>query len=393
MEKKIQPVVTTLLGDNILSALGFTTDENIGKIKQGISGLTFFEGAHVGLPEPFVASAVDDEALDVVFAGLSRRTKERYTKLEKAAIVSVADAVERAGINPADDRVLFIFSSTKGNVHLLDASLRGAYESERVYLWRSAELIAGYFGNRNRPLTASNACISGACALQAARRALLAGRYEYAVVVGVDMLSRFILAGFQSFKALSPERCKPFDAERNGLNIGEAAATLILATKPEERLQRGDVALTASAVRNDANHISGPSRTGEGAYLALQSVLSGIDTAELAFINAHGTATPYNDEMESVAITRAALQQVPVSGLKGYFGHTLGSAGILESIVATRMLREGLVLKTAGFKTLGVSQPIHVTSATQPVASGRCINMLSGFGGCNAVLLYTCVKD
>jgi 3-oxoacyl-[acyl-carrier-protein] synthase-1 len=355
--------------------------------------LTFFEGVYAGLPEPFVASAINDEALDAAFSGLSYRAAERYTKLEKAAIVSVADAVERTGLDPADDRVLFIFSSTKGNVHLLDAALHEAYEAERVYLWRSAELIAGYFGNRNLPLTVSNACISGACALQAARRALLAGRYEYAVVAGVDMLSRFILAGFQSFKALSPEPCKPFDAERNGLNIGEAAATLILTVKPEETLQHGDVVLTASAVRNDANHISGPSRTGEGAYLALQSVLAGIDAAELAFINAHGTATPYNDEMESVAITRAALQQVPVCGLKGYFGHTLGSAGILESIVATRMLREGLVLKTAGFERLGVSQPIHVTSTVQPVASGRCINMLSGFGGCNAALLYTCVKD
>ncbi|MDR3194797.1 MAG: hypothetical protein LBT76_05855, partial [Tannerella sp.] len=260
---------------------------------------------------------------------------------------------------------------------------------EQVYLWRSAELIAGYFGNRNTPLVVSNACISGACALLAARRALQAGRFEYVVVAGADVLSRFIIAGFQSFKALSPERCKPFDAQRAGLNIGETASTLVLTERPE---QAGDVVLTAGAVRNDANHISGPSRTGEGAYLALKRVMAGMDSNELAFVNAHGTATLYNDEMEAVAITRAGLQDVPVTSLKGYFGHTLGGAGILESIVSTRALRAGIIPKTAGFDTHGVSKPLRISTSVQPTDRRRCINMLSGFGGCNAALMYTLVK-
>ena len=381
--------MTVLLSDNILSALGFTTDGNLRRVKQGESGLARFEGACFGLSDPLVASMVDEAALETAFARLSRPVAKRYTKLEKAVIVSVADAVERAGIDPASDRVAFILSTTKGNVHLLDATLRGDYEPEQVYLWRSAEWIAEYFGNRNAPLVVSNACISGACALMVAQRALRARRCDYAIVSGADLLSRFIVAGFQSFRALSPEPCKPFDAKRNGLNVGETAATLILTEKPEEAGQPGDIVLSAGAVCNDANHISGPSRTGEGAYLALRRTLSGIDTDEIAFVNAHGTATPYNDEMEAIAITRAALHHLPVTALKGYFGHTLGSAGILESILVSRALREGIILKTAGFDTPGVSRPLRVSTALQPSARRRCITMLSGFAGCNAALLYS----
>ncbi|MDR1336046.1 MAG: beta-ketoacyl synthase [Tannerella sp.] len=383
--------MTILLSDNIVSALGFTTDENFRRVRDGVSGLTFFDGQETGVSGPFVASAIDGAALDEAFYALPRAAEKRYTRLEKAVILSVADALKGRSIDPSGERVLFILSTTKGNVSLLDtAESEGeGCEPGQVYLWRSAELIAGYFGNPNTPLVVSNACISGACALIAAQRALQAGRYDCVVVAGADMLSRFIIAGFQSFKALSQEICKPFDARRSGLNLGEAAATLILAEKPVEALQAGDVVLTAGAACNDANHISGPSRTGEGAYLALKRVLSGVDTGELAFVNAHGTATPYNDEMEAIAIHRAALQDVPVTSLKGYFGHTLGCAGVLESIVSTRALREGTVLKTVGCDTPGVSQPLRIAGRTQPVKGRRCINMLSGFGGCNAALLYT----
>jgi 3-oxoacyl-[acyl-carrier-protein] synthase-1 len=206
------------------------------------------------------------------------------------------------------------------------------------------------------------------------------------------MLSRFIISGFQSFKALSQCNCRPFDAQRDGLNIGEAAATIILTNKKESDLQAGDVVFSAGAIRNDANHISGPSRTGEGAYLALRSVCDGIDTGELAFINAHGTATPYNDEMEAIAITRAGLQHVPVNSLKGYFGHTLGCAGVLESVISTRSLKDGTVLKMYGFETSGVSHPLQLVAQTQATTRNRCINMLSGFGGCNAALLHTLIR-
>jgi 3-oxoacyl-[acyl-carrier-protein] synthase-1 len=381
----------TLLSDNIISSLGFTTKENFQKMKQGITGLVYYEG-YFDLSEPFMASMIDDEKLEDAFSQLPKASKSKinYSKLEKAAILSVSEALKNTEINPANPDVLFVLSTTKGNIFLLDAAQKEEYSPERIYLWHSAELIAEYFGNYTPPVTISNACISGAYAMLTAQRALLSKKYKYVIVIGADMLSRFIISGFQSFKALSQSICKPFDENRDGLNIGEAAATVILTDKHEADLQADDIVLTTGAIRNDANHISGPSRTGEGAFLALKNICSdGVNTDELAFINAHGTATPYNDEMEAHAITRASLQHILVTCQKGYFGHTLGAAGEVESIISTRSLKERIVLKTYGFKTSGVSHQLQIVRQTQPINGNRCINMLSGFGGCNAALLYT----
>lgn len=404
--------MTLLLSDNIISALGFTAEENYRNVKQGVCGLKFFADRY-HLPEPFMASEIDDARLNAAFDAVSSEqsakikanpfvasarqegtkgaspAKINYTKLEKAAIVSAADALKIANIDPSEAGVGFVLSTTKGNVFLLDENAQEGYEREQLYLWRSAELIARFFGNPNRPEVLSNACISGASAMIAAQHNLRQGRYKYVVVIGVDVLSKFIVTGFQSFKALSQEVCKPFDANRSGLNIGEAAATLILTERSENDLRSGEVVFTAGATRNDANHISGPSRTGEGAYLALRKVLEGVDASEIAFVNAHGTATPYNDEMESIALTRAGLQEVPVNSLKAYFGHTLGAAGVLESIISTRALKDETILKTNGFETLGVTNPLDIVQELRTTNKRRCLKMLSGFGGCNIAALFT----
>ena len=425
--------MTVLLGDNIISALGFTSAENYCNVKNGVSGLKFFADRY-DLPEPFMASEIDDVRLNEAFEKCSSefsaklhgggaqeticentsgssRDKINYTKLEKACIVSVAEALKDAGVKDSevkgaidlsDERVLFILSTTKGNVFLLDKSEQQGYEHDQLYLWRSAELISQFFGNKNTPMVVSNACISGAFALVAAQRELRSGKYDYAVVVGADMLSKFIVTGFQSFKALSQEVCKPFDANRTGLNIGEAVATVIMTERMnggelQERkgesaaneLRKGDIVLTAGAVRNDANHISGPSRTGEGSYLALRSILSGIDTDEIAFVCAHGTATPYNDEMESISLTRAGLQNVPINSLKGYFGHTLGAAGVLESVVSMHAIKDETIVGTYGFETLGVTNPLRMIKDVEKTTKRRFVKMLSGFGGCNVAALFT----
>ena len=407
----------TVVSDNIISSLGFSTEENFNCMKQGISGLAYYDN-RFDLPEPFVASMINEERLEEKFDALQKEKylkgsspaddplsdcKELYddleverflyTKLEKAAILSAAEALKKTDIDPASKKVLFILSTTKGNIFVLDKHHNEGYPHHRTSLTLSAEFICEYFDNFTPPIVISNACISGANAIIAAQRALLSRKYKYVVVIGVDMLSRFIISGFQSFKALSQSECKPFDEKRDGLNIGEAAATIILTNKRKSELQPGDVVLHAGAIRNDANHISGPSRTGEGACRALKNICSDININELAFINAHGTATPYNDEMEAVAITRAGLQHVPVTCLKGYFGHTLGAAGVIESIITTRSLKERLVLKTLGFKTSGVSHQLQIVTQTQPITQSSCINMLSGFGGCNAALLYTLIRS
>ncbi|MDR2449726.1 MAG: beta-ketoacyl synthase [Prevotellaceae bacterium] len=372
------------IGDNIISSLGFTTKENYQAVKSGQTGLRFY-GSCLDLPEPLRASFIDKERLNDCFAAICKHPGN-YTPLEQAAILSASQAAEEFGIDLSDPRVLFFFSSTKGNVYLLNEKESG-FSRNHIYLWHTARVVAGYFHNPNTPVVVSNACISGAAAQIAALRELEAGRGDYAVVTGVDLLSKFVASGFQSLKALSTEVCRPFDVARSGLNLGEAAATLIYKRAPAG--DKEDIVLLQGAIRNDANHISGPSKTGEGSFLALKAILENTAAAgDLAFINAHGTATSYNDRMESIAITRAGLNTAPVNSLKGYFGHTLGAAGVLESIISMQALRDGVVLPAYGFENGEQEYPLKVARTISPAEKSHFVKTLSGFGGCNAALLF-----
>ena len=375
------------IGDNIVSPLGWTTAENWTAALAERSELRPYDGT-LGLPEPFFASLIDEEKLNERFSKLPHNQEERYTKVEKMAILSATDAVQNAAINPSAPEVLFVISTTKGNVELLE-DLRG-YEAERPYLWRSAQLIARHFGNPNEPVVVSNACISGCAAQVAAARLLQRHGYRYAVVIGADVLSKFIISGFQSFKALSPAQCRPFDTDRLGLNLGEAAATIVYARdRADIPAGKPCITLAAGAICNDANHISGPSRTAEGLFAAVSQVLDGFDVNDVAFVNAHGTATRYNDDMESVAMERAHLTDIPVNSLKGYFGHTLGAAGILEVILSTQELLHHRVLRTVGCENPGTAAAVKVTMAQESTDKTAFLKMISGFGGGNAALLVT----
>ena len=140
---------------------------------------------------------------------------------------------------------------------------------------------------------------------------------------------------------------------------------------------------------NDANHISAPSRTGEGLYLSITQALAeaGLTPSQIDFVNAHGTGTLYNDEMEAIAFTRAGLQQTLLSSYKGYFGHTLGASGLLETVVSLALAQEGKLLRSEGFDTLGVSEPLHILTQTQDAQVKYLLKTASGFGGSNAAMV------
>ena len=367
--------VVIKIADNIISPLGSTTAENYQAILSGRSELRFYEGLW-GLPEPCVLSLIPRQQYP---------THDGHTLFEELAIRSASSALQECGLDPSSPRVQFVVSTTKGNVHLLGEQ-PSSYEADRVLLPVAAQVIADHFRNPMPPVVVSNACTSGLTAQIVAMRLLQQHQCDYAVVIGADIQSPFIVSGFQSFKALSPTPCRPYDQGRTGLNLGEAAATIILQRVPA--CEAHGWQLVQGAVRNDANHISGPSRTGEGSYQALQAVLHGIDPAQLAFVNAHGTATLYNDEMESIAITRAGLSSTPVNSLKGYYGHTMGAAGVLETLLSMCALDHHTILPTRGVQTLGVSHPIQVTTTLQSTPLNSFVKLLSGFGGCNAALLF-----
>lgn len=349
-----------IIADNILSPLGETTEANLKAVREGKSLL----GEHrlPGMPESFVGSLFEPS---LGFAeGL---IKTITTALSTARAQGVA-------LDITAQDVIFIISSTKGNI--ADFECIGA----------SAEQVAHHFGNPNRPIVVSNACISGLSAQILAMRLLKAGFYRYAVVAGMDVQGKFIVSGFQSFKALSPDPCRPFDGDRCGLNLGEAAACMILEKSDCETSGTNHWTMTDGCVRNDAVHISNPSRTGEGSLRAIQQILK-PDTP-LACISAHGTATLYNDEMEAAAIDRAGLKEVPTFSLKGYYGHTMGAAGILETIITLHAAEEGWIPATRGYEEAGTSHEIHVTAQEEQCVGKRVMKLLSGFGGCNGAALY-----
>ena len=374
-----------VLSDNIISPLGFTTRENYANVKSGVS-MGKRHKFVFDLPEPFFGSLLDwssvDELVEREVAPLIR-----LTRFEQIILLSAKRAVEAAGIDPRSPEVLFVLSTTKGNVSLLENAER--FEPDRVHLWRSAQILGNYFGNPNEVVVVSNACISGVAAQLLAFDLMRMRGYRYAVVVGGDILGKFVVSGFQSFKALSAMRCKPFDENRDGLNLGEAAATMVF-----EQVMDSSSLLSNAFIwrgggnRNDANHISGPSRTGEGLYNATMMATKGVDNDDIAFICAHGTATRYNDDMESWAISRAGLSEVPTFSLKGYYGHTLGAAGLLECILSISALSDGCVLPTLGYEQYGVAQPMTVCDRLTATDKPCFLKLISGFGGSNAAICY-----
>lgn len=363
------------IADTIISPLGCSTEENYQAVKAGCSALREYHWED--LPEPFVASLMEGERW---------KGNDVLTRFETLVIGAINQILPQIDFDISSPRVIIILSTTKGNVDLLEGR-DGTPADSSPYPGETARKIAAHFGNPNRPIVVSNACISGLCAQIAAVRALESGRYDYAVVVGADVQSRFIISGFQSFKALSPEPCKPFDAHRLGLNLGEAAAAIVY--QRAEKAQSGQWVARAGAICNDANHISGPSRTGEGSFRALKTVLEDADVDDIAFVNVHGTATLYNDEMESIAIERAGLIDKPVNSLKGYYGHTMGAAGVMEVILSMRAVEDHTILGTKGFDSLGVSKNVKVSSEHRSTDKNSFIKLLSGFGGCNAAMLFT----
>lgn len=368
------------IGNNIISSLGFSAKENYEAVLKGQSGLSFHENAF-DIPEPFFASLIDDERLNgELLLNFKDEDLSSYTKFEKILLLSVKKANDEAGLDLKDKNTLFILSTTKGNIAYLSDEM-----DEENYLWHSAQKIASFFGNENEPLVISNACISGAAAQVDALRLIENSYYENCVVVGGELLSKFIISGFQSFKALSQEQCQPFDKNRHGLNLGEAAATIIYS---KENKTNSKIALIKGAIRNDARHISAPSIEAEGLYNCLIAITENADKNDIAFINAHGTATIYNDEMEALALNRIGMQHLPTNSLKAHFGHTLGAAGLLESIISMQAINDGVILKSTNCHEVGAKHDINVAKENMTTDKTMFVKMVSGFGGSNAALLF-----
>jgi len=376
-------VKTFVSYNNILSSLGFDSETVVSNISKGISGLEKHED-HSLLPEPFCASLISSEKINVEFSKIGDVSK--FTKLEKMLILSLKKVIDVSNIS-LNEKVGLIISTTKGNIDVLEKESN--FPESRAYLSELGKTVQNFFGFKNEAIVFSNACVSGVLAISVAKRFISEKKYEHVFITSGDLVTKFILSGFNSFQALSAEPCKPYDNNRVGINLGEAAAS-VLVTSSAENLPKEAVEILGDSTCNDANHISGPSRTGEGLFRSVKAALkeANINADKIDYLSAHGTATEFNDEMEAIAISRLEMEKIPVNSLKGFFGHTLGASGLLETIVGMHSMQKNILFISKGFDDLGVSKNINIIKENTSKKLSIFLKTASGFGGCNTAVIF-----
>lgn len=321
-----------------------------------------------------LTSSDDDPAFDLAHTALSEARKNL------------------GALTLAPERIGFVLSTTKANIEALERLSDGRPCSEQARRHLQPELLAedlsAEYGASGPRQTVSTACTSGTVALQQGAKLIQRGAADVVYVVGVDHLSAFVVAGFTALKAIDPIGSRPFDRERCGLSPGEAGAAIVLVRAD---LAPAGIELIGWGSSNDANHMTGPSRDGSGLALAIRGALrtANITAADIDYINVHGTGTPYNDAMESAALRTIFGEACPpVSGQKGMLGHTLGAAGVVESIICALALRENFLPGTPRLSNIADGMPASLVK--EPRAAGHLRHVLklsTGFGGVNCALV------
>ncbi|MCA4776157.1 beta-ketoacyl synthase N-terminal-like domain-containing protein [Empedobacter stercoris] len=363
---------------NILTPFGNTIETNWNQLLEGNSAVTKVES--FGHLKHFYAGKINEE----IFYNLKDQIidNKKYTRLELIGIIALQSIVEQAEIS---SRTGFVLSTTKGNINHLSHSINEAS------IPNFAKKIADYFEFKSEPIIVSNACVSGVLAVNVAKRFIEMDTFDNVYVLALDELTDFVLTGFNSFQAMDFELCKPFDQARKGVNLGEAAACIYLSKNKE----KNSFQILGEASINDANHISGPSRTGEGLVLSIESAMkeANVSSNEIDYISAHGTATLYNDEMESIAFNRLQMSKTPTNSLKAFYGHTLGASGLLELVISMKQAEENILLKSNNFKEVGTSVSQHILKENLQKEINVILKTSSGFGGSNAVIILKKVQD
>lgn len=396
----------------MITPLGEGVGKNFSAILRGESGVTGTTDPRI-TQSALTAGIIPEEVYVNVRECLGARAKS-LTRTEiltcgclKSLIQSLPQELQTALGN---GRTGIVVATAKGNISALEGRCgSGPFipsDDDKVLFSSMTRCISEFSGVRESDIRIiSNACISGVSAIVAARRMLLVGDYDMVIVVGADTQNRFITSGFASFKSLSPELCRPYDESRCGLNLGEAAGAMALTSMPVRWScgldgESGYVTIDGGAVSDDANHISGPSRTGDGLFFAMRNAMkeAGVNAAGIDLLQMHGTATAYNDEMESKAACLAGVQDVPVQSLKPYFGHTMGASGVIETIIAAAEIQEGIIAGTKGYEKSGVRLNVSASNRlitrnlvmSNPAGKiNHCLKTASGFGGTNAAVLLT----
>ncbi len=390
-----------ITGLGVACSIGMNVEESLEALISGRSGIGPIKILETIHKDSFKVGEIgfsNFQIMEMLKIPLDRY--ESYTRTSLLGILAAREALQSSGLDLSDGVSTALVSATtvggmdKTEKEFSSANVKSGFVATHP-CGDSTDKIADYLGLEGYRTTLSTACSSGANAIIHAARLIKHGRVDRALVGGVDALSRFTLNGFNSLMILDRDKCRPFDRERKGLNLGEGAGFLVLESgrilSPDDK--RKICRLSGYANANDAHHQTASSPDGQGAFDAMMGALKlgAFDPGDINYINAHGTGTENNDASEGAALQRVFGDRIPpFSSTKAYTGHTLGAAASIEAVFSILALRHGIL-----FPGLGFEQPMDFPSVS-PVKSlekGVSIkNVLSnsfGFGGNNSTLIFS----
>lgn len=384
-------------GIGVISSVGIGVVENEQSLSKGIDGIG--EVQNFSTRHHFPVSTVkrtDEELISLL--GLPNGAI--YSRTSLLGMMAAKEALVDSGIDTAKLRVGLVSSTTVGGMDLTPTFYADFKENPTKGRLRfvashdcydSTQKIASYCGIAGFTTTISTACSSAANAAMLGARLIRSGLLDCVVVGGTDALSKFTLNGFNSLMILDGEKCRPFDATRSGLNLGEGAGYLVLQSEAT-LLRKPYCKLAGYANANDAFHQTASSPEGDGAYLAMKGALemSGLQRGQISYINVHGTGTLNNDLSEGAAIKRLFGDEVPpFSSTKPFTGHTLAAAGGVEAVFSVLSLKNGALYPNLNFRTpipeLGM---VPVLSYSEGVSVEAVMSNSFGFGGNNSTLIF-----
>lgn len=384
----------TITSYTVTTALGAGNQINWQKLCDGESGLGECHFAGIDDLQTWVGEVanVDQQTLPESLTSFDcRNNRLAWLGLQQDGFQqAVAAAVSRYGRHRV---AVFMGTSTSG-IHqtelayrqLQDETLPAWYDYEGTHnAYSIAEFTRRALGLEGLASSISTACSSSAKVFASAQRAINSGFCDAAVVGGVDSLCLTTLYGFNALQLVANDVCRPSDAHRSGLSIGEAAGFALL----EKSAKPSGLCLLGYGESSDAYHMSSPHPQGDGAVMAMQQALStaGLDAADIDYVNLHGTGTPSNDLSESIAVVRALGEQVACSSTKGWTGHTLGAAGIVEAIFSALFIANDFV--PASLNTLEIDPLIkaNVLLEHRQCSVDKILSNSFGFGGTNCSLV------
>jgi len=398
-----QPHRVVITGAGIVTALGRGWQTNAGGFRTGRQAfrpVTLFDTSR----QRVKIAAEIDLPVELPPTRLTTKQNHRLDRASRILLIAAYEAWAESRWQP-DDQTPLVLGSTGGGMGLGENFVRHALlepctqlrQPTRIthyQMQRQALDVCEAFGFSGPLLAISNACASGANAIGHAWELVRFGRAQRALTGGYDALCQLTFAGFDSLQALSPTPCRPFDADRNGLSLGEGAAVLALESLGYAQRRGAEILgeIIGYAAATDVHHLTQPHPQGDAAVKTMTQAcaIAGITPEQVDYVNAHGTATPQNDSTEAAAINRwagARTAALPVSSTKASIGHLLGAAGAVEAVVSLMTLREQWLPPEIALTRPDPACQFPIVREPTTARVNVALTNSFGFGGANATLI------